>query len=241
MLRKDVAEQILVRSDDMKLFQVAYEEWLERQIDEERNDRRKELLMQGLGHGTMEFLRLIWYPAIQNFDYLYAEYEVRDLNNRVRYLDLAYLPGSGKGCIEIHGFASHARDIETSRFKDLCMKQALLVLDNWSFIPIAYLSIRDDPEVCKQVVLAFVGKFLSMDVPAQLNPIEAEVIRFAQRLARPFEPKELADHLRYSVQHARSILHQLVNKQILMIASGNQRYRTYCLPQDGNRYEQPHA
>ena len=79
---------------------------------------------------------------------MHAEYEVKDWNNRFRYLDLAYMPlGKTKGCIEIQGFGSHARDIEVSRFKDLCMKQALLVLDGWEFLPIAYLSIRDDPGV----------------------------------------------------------------------------------------------
>lgn len=214
----------------MSLFNQAYETWMQKQIDQERNSRRRELLSKGLGHGTVEFLRSIWFPTIQHFDHLYPEYEVRDLNNRIRYLDLAYLPGGDKGCIEIHGFGSHARDIDTGRFKDLCMKQALLVLDDWCFLPVAYLSIRDDPEVCKQLVLAFVGKFLSTDVPAKLNWIEAETLRFAKRLMRPFTPKELAMHLRYSEQHVRVVLRNLVNKQYLVVASGKQRYRTYRWP-----------
>jgi hypothetical protein len=36
---------------------------------------------------------------------LSPEYEVRDLNNRYRYLDLAYMPGGVKGCIEIHDYS----------------------------------------------------------------------------------------------------------------------------------------
>lgn len=217
-------------SDELTLFEHAYKAWLQQQIAEEKSARRREILSDGLGHGTVEFLRKIWFPTIQNFDHLYPEYEVRDLHNRIRYLDLAYMPGGDKGCIEIHGFSSHARDIEASRFKDLCMKQALLVLDDWHFLPIAYLSIREDPELCKQLVLAFVGKFLSTDVPSKLNWVEAETIRFAKRLMRPFSPKELAIHLRYSEQHVRVILHQLVEKRLMVVASGNQRYRTYRLP-----------
>ena len=56
------------------------------------NHRRRELLEKGLGHGTIEFLRCIWFPAIGNFNHLYPEWEVRDFNNGYRYLDLAYMP-----------------------------------------------------------------------------------------------------------------------------------------------------
>ncbi|MDF2936186.1 MAG: transcriptional regulator [Paenibacillaceae bacterium] len=71
---------------------------------------------------------------------MFSEYEVRDMNNGCRFLDLAYLPGAGaKGCIEIQDYRTHARDTDTGRFKDLCLKQALLALDNWIIMPIAYL------------------------------------------------------------------------------------------------------
>ncbi|MFD0714882.1 transcriptional regulator [Paenibacillus sp. GCM10027626] len=216
----------------MSLFDEICEDWLQKQMNEEKNPRRRELLRKGLGHGTIEFLRSIWFPAIGNLDHLYPEYEVRDFSNGYRYLDLAYMPGSAKGCIEIHGYRSHARDVEVSRFKDLCMKQALLVLDDWYFLPVAYLSIRDNPEVCKQLVLSFVGKFLSIEVSSQLNWAEAETLRFARRLFRPFAPKELAAHLRLSERQTRVILHELVDKNWISIASGIQRYRTYCLARE---------
>ncbi|WP_254450456.1 transcriptional regulator [Cohnella herbarum] len=164
-----------------------------------------------------------------NLDHLYPEYEVRDMNNGYRYLDLAYMPPSAKGCIEIHDYRTHARDIETGRFKDLCMKQALLVLDDWVFLPIAYLSIRDDPGVCKQLTLAFVGKFLSTAVPSEQNWAEAETLRFARRMMRPFAPRELSAHLRLSERHTRELLHNLVSKKWLVVASGDKRYRTYKL------------
>jgi hypothetical protein len=213
----------------MSLFDEVYEEWLHGQIEVEKNPRRSELLQKGLGHGTIEFLRSIWFPAIGNLEHLYPEYEVRDLSNGYRYLDLAYMPRGTKGCIEIHGYRSHARDIEAGRFKDLCMKQALLVLDDWLFLPIAYLSIRDDPGVCKQLTLSFVGKFLSTAVPSELNWAEAETVRFARRLMRPFTPRELSVHLRLTERHTRGILRDVVNKKLLVVASGNERYRTYRL------------
>lgn len=214
----------------MSIFDKVYEDWLQKQIDEEMSARRREILHKGLGHGTIEFLRSIWFPATGSLEHLYPEYEVRDLNNGFRYLDLAYMPGGVKGCIEIHGFRSHARDVDVSRFKDLCMKQALLVLDDWYFLPIAYLSIRDDPKICKQLVLSYIGKFLSMDVPSKLSWAEAETLRFARRLMCPFTPRELSIHLQLSEQQTRIVLRKLVSKQMIEVASGNLRYRTYRLP-----------
>lgn len=215
--------------EKMRMFDEVYEQWLSNQIAEEKNPRRRELLHRGLSYGTIAYLRSIWFPAIGNLDHLYPEYEVRDMNNGCRYLDLAYIPGGAKGCIEIQDYRSHARDIETGRFKDLCLKQALLSLDDWLFLPIAYLSIRDDPGVCKQLTLAFAGKFLATGMPSELNWAESETLRFARRLVRPFTPRELSSHLRLSERHTREHLRHLVNKKWLVVASGNQRYRTYKL------------
>lgn len=123
------------------MFMKQYEIWMQKQIDQEKNHRRRELLQKGLSHGTVELLRSIWYPDVGNFDHLYPEWEVRDFNNGYRYLDLAFLPGGAKGDIEIQDYRSHARDLDTRRFKDLCRRQSLLSLDDWVFLPIAYLSI----------------------------------------------------------------------------------------------------
>ncbi|WP_308638397.1 transcriptional regulator [Paenibacillus silvisoli] len=213
----------------MSRFDEVYQNWMEQQIAEEKSPRRREMLAKGLSRGSIDFLRLIWFPAIGSLEHLYAEYEVRDFNNGYRYLDLAYMPGHAKGCIEIQDYRSHARDIEVSRFKDLCMKQSLLVLDDWLFLPIAYLSIRDDPGVCKQLVLSFVGKFLAQAVPTGLNWAEAEIYRYAHRMMRPFTPAEIAGHLGLSENRVRVILRGLLTKKLLEVAGGNQRYRTYRL------------
>jgi len=134
------------------MFSRQYEMWMQKQINEEKNHRRRELLEKGLSHGTVEFLRKIWYPVAGNFDHLYPEWEVRDFNNRYRYLDLAYMPGTAKGNIEIQDYRTHARDLDTRRFKDLCRRQSLLALDDWIYLPIAYLSIQEEPEFCKQLI-----------------------------------------------------------------------------------------
>lgn len=213
----------------MARFTQHYEEWMVTQITEEREPRRRELLEKGLGHGTVEFLRSVWFPAVGNFDNLYPEWEVRDFNNGYRYLDLAYRPSGVKGGIEIQGYGPHARDLDVKRFKDLCMRHCLLALDGWIFLPIAYLSIKEEPKQCQQLVLSFIGKFISTDISANLSYLEAETLRFARRVLRPFSPLELAEHLRITDRYTRKILHHLVELQLLFVASGKERYRTYQL------------
>ncbi|MDT8862945.1 transcriptional regulator [Alkalihalobacillus sp. MEB130] len=213
----------------MLQFEEKLEEWLQSNIAEEKNPRRRKILEKGLGHGTIEFLRKIWFPTIGNFDHLYPEWEVRDYNNRYRYLDLAYKPNGVKGCIEIQGYGPHARDLDVRRFKDLCWRHSLLALDGWTILPIAYLSIKEEPTQCQQLILAFIGKFISSHPPSHLPWLEAEVVRLARRLLRPITPLDVATHLRISSRHSRRILHNLVDSQILLIASGKERVRSYKL------------
>ncbi|UOE95121.1 transcriptional regulator [Alkalihalobacillus sp. LMS39] len=215
----------------MKQFQQAYDVWLEENLANEKNIRRKELLKKGLGHGTIEFLRRIWLPTVGNFDHLYPEWEVRDLNNRYRYLDLAYYPENGKGCIEIQGYGPHARDLDVKRFKDLCWRHSILALEGWTILPIAYLSITDEPRQCQQLILAFLGQFLAIDTPSHLSWHEAETLRFARRILRPISPHEVSQHLRISDRQTRRVLHTLVESNFLTIASGKARARTYRLSQ----------
>lgn len=213
----------------MSRFDQQYELWIHTNILNEKNSRRLEILHKGLGHGTVEFLRSVWFPAIGNFNDLHPEWEVRDFSNGYRYLDLAYMPGGARGGIEIQGYGPHARDLDVRRFKDLCRRHCLLALDGWTFLPIAYPSIVEEPKQCQQLILSFVGRFVASDVPASLSWLEAEAVRFARRLLRPITPLELANHLRVSDRHTRRLLHKLVELQILDIASGEQRARTYKL------------
>ncbi|MOA30708.1 hypothetical protein D3C78_1518140 [compost metagenome] len=137
------------------------------------------------------------------------------------------MPGGAKGCIEIHGYRSHARDIEAWRFRDLCKKQAYLVLDDWLFLPVAYLSINEEPEVLKQLVLSFIGKFVSMLENHSLSWGETESLRYARGIIRPFRSDELALHLKRSDRQARRILDKLVDMNLLIVQNGQQRYRTF--------------
>lgn len=213
----------------MSRFDEMYEAWLKSHIDMETNPRRKARLEKGLGHGTVEFLRTIWFPRVGNFDHLYPEWEVRDFGGGYRYIDLAYMPGRAKGAIEIQGYGPHARDLDVRRFKDLCRRHCLMALEGWIFLPIAYPSIVEEPGQCQQLVLAFIGHFIASDASASLDWLEAETVRLARRLLRPIKPLELAGHLRVTDRHARRLLRRLVALQVLEPAGGSERVRSYRL------------
>lgn len=210
-------------------FEQAFEAFMANQIAQETNKRRRERLERGLGHAELEFLRSIWYAAIGNFNDLYPEWEVRDFANGYRYIDFAYMPGNAKGSIEIQGYGTHARDLELWRFKDLCIRHTQLALDGWVVLPIAYPSIVEAPKQCQQLILSLIGKFISTDVPSTLSWLESEIIRFARRKLRPITAAELSEHLKISTKHARTLLHQLTDQQLLKVASGNVRLRSYLL------------
>ncbi|WP_225442650.1 hypothetical protein [Paenibacillus lycopersici] len=124
----------------MGRFDEQLETWMEGEIAREHNPLRLERLEKGLGHGTIEFLRRVWFPAVGHFHDLHLEWEVRDFGNGYRYLDLAYMPAGAKGGIEIQGYGPHARDLDVRRFKDLCLRQCLLSLDGaaglWGMLPV---------------------------------------------------------------------------------------------------------
>lgn len=68
-----------------------------------------------------------------------------------------------------------------------------------------------------------------IEVSSQLSWLEAEVVRFLHRLLRPVTPLELAHHLHISDRYARTLLQNLVKQQVLVVASGKERARTYKL------------
>lgn len=69
-------------------FDTVLKEWSQSNLVNEPNHRRRGMLEKGLGHGTVEFLRKVWFPTAGNLDHLYPEWEVRDFNNRYRSMFL---------------------------------------------------------------------------------------------------------------------------------------------------------
>lgn len=206
----------------------AFDDFVQKHISQSKGDR-KTRLEKGLGHGETDFLKNVWHPAVGHFDHVFPEWEIRDYKDGVRYLDIAYMPGGVKGVVEVQGYGPHARDIPRWRFKDESLRHCHLVLDGWTVLPVAYDLVRDNPRLCQQFVLSFIGKFVSVTVSADLDWLESEIIRFSRRILRPFTPEEIRLHLKVSPNYSRKLLHNLVDKGFLKVASGNERARTFML------------
>jgi hypothetical protein len=207
----------------------AFDEMMHQHISASRGERRAKL-ERGLGHGETAFLKEIWYPAVGHFNDVYPEWEVRDFKDGIRYLDIAYMPVGVKCVVEVQGYGPHARDIPRWRFKDLSLRHCYLVMDGWTILPVAFDLIVENPRLCQQLVLAFIGKFVTTQLADDdLNWLECEILRYARRMVLPFTPDEIRKHLRISPNYARGLLHCLVEKQYLMVASGKERARTFTL------------
>lgn len=57
-------------------FDEAYKEWIKSLIVKETNLRVRSRIEHGLEHGTLEFLRSVWFPVMKNFNHLHPEWEV---------------------------------------------------------------------------------------------------------------------------------------------------------------------
>lgn len=65
--------------------------------------------------------------------------------------------------------------------------------------------------------------------PLQLPLKLREIMRYALHKSRPFTPQEVCDLLGVKGQHARDLLQQLVQLELLAPDSGSTRIRTYKL------------
>ncbi|NOU63613.1 hypothetical protein GC096_06190 [Paenibacillus sp. LMG 31461] len=63
----------------------------------------------------------------------------------------------------------------------------------------------------------------------KLSLKQREILRFAIQIHRPFMPLEVCQLLDIKDQHARKLLHELVQSKLLLPASGSSRIRTYRL------------
>lgn len=54
-------------------FEEVYDVWMHSLLEKETNPRVLSRLENGLEHGTLEFLRSVWFPVMKNFNHLQPE------------------------------------------------------------------------------------------------------------------------------------------------------------------------
>lgn len=210
-------------------FQASYECWLQIHL-KERKGESKRRLEQGHGYAEKLFLEKVWYPAFQELDGLYPEYEVADFRDGTRYLDFAYTKAGLQLVIEIDGFRSHSAEITRWQFSDSLMRQNHLILDGWKILRFSYDDINEKPRMCQQVLQQFMGRSLigSKKETSAEQFLQMEVLKYASRLTRHIRPSDVIDLLQIKKREAHRLLHSMaLNQTLLPAGNGTKRIKCY--------------
>lgn len=204
---------------------------------QERTGERLRRLQVGHSHAEILFLKKVWWPIFHHFRYLHPEFEVDDFKGGKRYLDFAYIRPAIQICFEINGYGPHLKNISRWQFADSLERQNQLVIDGWTVIRFSYDQVNEQPRACQQLVQQVIGRWLGEDMrQTTLSLAEKEVIRLAIRKGEAISPKEVEEYLKLSDKTVKKVISQLVEKKMLIPASGSLRIRSYRL---GNQVKHP--
>ncbi|QVY63427.1 DNA-binding response regulator [Cytobacillus gottheilii] len=195
-----------------------------------RTGERLRRLEEGHSQAEMLFLKQVWWPIFYQFKYLHPEYEIDDFKDGKRYLDFAYIRPGIRICFEIDGYGPHLKNISRWQFADNLDRQNQLVIDGWTVIRFSYDQIKEKPRRCQQIVQQMIGQWLGDEFDeTSLSYAEKEVIRLAVRKGEAISPKEVLHYMKLSDKTVKKVLSNLVDKKLLIPASGQKRVRTYRL------------
>lgn len=218
------------------MFEEQYNKWLEDQR-KSRNGEPLRRLVEGHRLNEKAFAEFGWYPVVQNFAHLHAEYEVTNAWGRPFYVDFAYTAGNRKIAWEVDDFSTHGNANRTGFIYER-ERQNQLVLQGWTVIRIPLDTLRDHPMKVQQLILQALGKWYGTNrsTPAPLSLHQRETLRVAQRLQRPVTPSDVSRDLGVCSRTARNLLHQLTELNLLKPGSGRQRIRNYSPSISGATY-----
>lgn len=212
--------------------ELVIQKWLE-EHKRKRKGERKRRINNGLGHAETLFLNQVWWPACLRLDGLHPEYEVLDFKDGSRFIDFVYLAGHLKLAIEIDGYGTHWRDLNRWQFADHLMRQNQLVIDGWLVLRFAYEDMKEKPRKCQQTIQQALGRWQSAEAGRlkghKLNSYERDLIRL-YRAHGKISARSAADFLHLSVDRARKVIADMVEKDLLLPARPErQRIHYYIL------------
>ncbi|MBL5766392.1 MULTISPECIES: hypothetical protein [Heyndrickxia] len=217
-------------------FKEEYQAFLNAHL-QARTGERLRRLQEGHNQAEMLFLKKVWWPLFYHFQYLHPEYEVNDFKDGKRYLDFAYIRPGIRICLEIDGYGPHLKNISRWQFSDSLERQNQLVIDGWTVIRFSYDQVKENPRRCQQIVQQVIGRWLGDELDqASLSLLEKEVLRLAIRKGETISPIEVEKYLKLSDKTVKKVLSRLVDKKMLIPASGIKRIRSYRL---GDRVKHP--
>ncbi|WP_404348618.1 DNA-binding response regulator [Sutcliffiella horikoshii] len=210
-------------------FQEEYQAFLNAHL-QARSGERLRRLQEGHNQAEMLFLKQVWWPLFYQFKYLHPEYEINDYKDGKRYLDFAYIRPGIRISLEIDGYGPHLKNISRWQFSDNLERQNQLVIDRWTVIRFSFDQVKQNPRRCQQVVQQVIGRWLGDELDqTSLSILEKEVLRLVIRKGEEVYPTEVEKYLKLSGKPVKKILTQLVEKKMLIPASGVKRIRSYRL------------
>ncbi|MDX8345368.1 DNA-binding response regulator [Rossellomorea sp. YZS02] len=210
-------------------FEAEYQSFLNVHA-QKRNGERLRRLQEGHSQAEMLFLKQVWWPSFYHFQYLHPEFEINDFKDGKRYLDFAYIRPAIRICFEIDGYGPHLKNISRWQFSDSLERQNQLVMDGWTVIRFSYDQVKEKPRRCQQVVQQVIGRWLGDGLEqTTLTYAEKEVLRLAIRKGKSISPIEVGKYLNLTDKTVKRLLSQLVEKKMLIPASGVKRIRSYRL------------
>lgn len=210
-------------------FEKEYQTFMDTHM-EARTGERLRRLAEGHSHAEKLFLKNVWWPLFYHFQYLHPEYEVNDFKDGTRYLDFAYIRPGIRICFEVDGYGPHLYNISRWQFSDSLERQNQLVIDGWTVIRFSYDQVKEKPRRCQQIVQQVIGRWVGDELDqTSLTFLEKEVLRLVIRKGEAISPMEVENYLKRSDKTVKKILSQLVEKKMLIPASGVKRIRSYHL------------
>ncbi|MBT2690623.1 DNA-binding response regulator [Bacillus sp. ISL-47] len=217
-------------------FEGEYQTFMNAHLQARAGERLRRL-QEGHSQAERMFLKQVWWPLFYHFRYLHPEYEVNDFKDGKRYLDFAYIRPAIRICFEIDGYGPHLKNISRWQFSDSLERQNQLVIDGWTVIRFSYDQVKEKPRRSQQIVQQVIGRWLGDELDqTSLSFVEKEVLRLAIRKREAIFPLEVQKYLKLSDKTVKKVLSQLVDKNMLIPATGTMRIRSYRL---GNEVKHP--
>lgn len=198
--------------------------------------RRLERLKKDLTGEKKMFQEVLW-PVFKSFEGFSLEYEMVSISNVTIYVDAFYHPL--KLAFESEGFVPHAEKITRDRFSFERKRVRSLALYNHKYIPFSWDELNDQPENCRRYVFELLGRYTGSGDRAmrELTVYEREVVRYALRINRPFELKDICFCLGLEASASRRVLRGLMEKELVLPwREGKQRIRYYVLSERARDY-----
>lgn len=196
-----------------------------------RTGERRDRMNDGQGYLEKRLLQQAWWPMSGTLEGLHPEYEVRDLNDGYRYIDLAYLPQSAKLAIETDGYASHVSQVSRRRHGDLSLRDLHLAADGWTVLHISSELIETRPRQVQQALQQIIWRHTGKGPREEpgFSPDEREIIRWCRLRREPITPRDICALLNIAPGYARRLLHRLAERGVLQPCSGHLRVRSYMM------------